>query len=52
MEREDGYYWVRSRNQESWIVAEWINGSFWLAGIDDPYQPGDFAEIGAKIERS
>lgn len=52
MERKDGYYWVRMDKQPTWVIAEWTNGNFWLTGNDEAYHPTDFAEIGAKIERS
>lgn len=56
MEREDGFYWVRSSGR--WQVEEWDQtaGWFWLCGSDiqasvDEEWATRIDEVGPRIER-
>ena len=56
MQRDAGYYWVRSADE--WQIAEWFtDGAFWekpellegywyIVGADDPWADHSFDEIG------
>ena len=33
-DREEGYYWVRTRCDGDWIVAEWAAGAWLVPGFE------------------
>lgn len=51
MDREKGYYWVRTCDDpDTQAIAEWNGERFLLAGSNTGWFPEEMEEIGGKIE--
>lgn len=42
-EREDGFYWVFI--YDAWVVAEWVDDSWWTTEFDNPIRDDEFDQI-------
>jgi len=56
-ERDDGFYWVRTRSGrqnecvDDWTVGEWHDGNWFVVGCELFLDDSDIAEIGERITR-
>jgi hypothetical protein len=48
--RKDGYYWVKTKDEWLWIVAESDTGLWMLPGYKMSFSDEDLLEIGYQIE--
>lgn len=51
-ERKDGFYWVKTKVDWLWIVAESDTGRWMLPGYKESFGDEDLLQIGHKVERS
>jgi hypothetical protein len=55
MKREKGYYWIKLKEFDEWVIAEydcsWGIYGWWVCGADHVFYDKDIEEIGEKIER-
>jgi hypothetical protein len=50
MERLEGYYWVKIKNYDDWIIALFTGNDEWyLCGEEDEIFESQFSEIGERI---
>ena len=46
MEREDGYYWIKHYDDETWQIAQYATKGWWLFHENDTYyEDFELAEI-------
>ena len=49
MEREEGYYWLKSNDElpapGEWVVGHWIHGSWTFPGSEERYEDSDDLEL-------
>lgn len=49
--KEYGFYWVRFRNENEWVVARRYDDGEWMTcGNEVGWSQSEFAEIGPRIE--
>jgi len=48
--REPGFYWVKWIGD--WEVAQWYQGAWLIAGLDDDFKDSAVGEIGERVERT
>jgi len=49
VEREEGYYWLKSNDElpapGEWVVGHWIHGSWTFPGSEERYEDSDDLEL-------
>lgn len=53
MSRASGYYWVKMRGADNWIISYYCRLKDWwsICSMRMNFEDNDFSEIGQKIER-
>lgn len=46
--RENGFYWVKDNRGSDWYIAEWIDDSWYVCGLDCPIRDKNFRDVDEK----
>lgn len=50
MQRTNGFYWVKDNRGCDWYIAEWIDDSWCVCGLDYSLSDDKFQEIGERVK--